>query len=88
VATRSSIAPYSIRDACTGTCLLLSMVTADGRPEYCMAAVAQSPCIKNSNDEVLHSLTLPRPVVVTTRIALRVQAFMRSSSAMTASTTC
>ena len=59
------------------------MVTAEGSPEYCIAAVAQSPRMRNSNAEVLHSLTLPRPVVVTTRIALRDQASIRSSSAST-----
>ncbi len=51
--------------------------------EYCIAAMAVSPCRRYSNDSADHSLTNPVLVEVTTRIALRSHALVRSISART-----
>lgn len=79
--------PNRAREAVTGICLSVNRVMALGRPEYCMPIVQQSPPVRYSKADALHSLALPRPVVVTMHRALRLHASVRSISASTASAT-
>ena len=76
-----------MREATTGICLSVNRVMALGRPEYCMPMVQQSPPVRYSKAEALHSLALPRPVVVTMHRLPRLHAPVRSISARTASVT-